>query len=1034
MKFKYQAVVMAISLAGLSACGGSSSGSSNSGGDSSAMKPTRAVTGLEFRDTDLDFNEVSGTLNWQASASDLATEYLVYLGEDDSSPTGDALATITKGQATQFLIPENTVLTNISHVLVYSQNSVGRFDQPAALQIVDNALPQHAELTGLSFVDKDGDMGEISGSINWQGEADSNTEAYALFWHKSDVDTFIADVESEQHNYEFPADTELKEFSTVRIYSKNAFGLSSTYSSLSLIDMSRPTSLAQTAWFPDQDISAGKVKGQLIWDAAIDESIIDAYQVYWGSSETTKLIDLADQPVLIMAASGQKRYYSDADVIPAETEIPAGATHFLIHSKNTLGESLSAKALKIVDYTAVAQPAYQPIELSENKVAVTSQNKDFPFNFYLQRQTAASQEPDAAYEPVLLEQLQGASADNHFLGFVDGGAAFLNLGKAEDTPSDIEIFSEVIGEAPYRRWVFEHTFNPEGEAVNLVKFQVHYSETYNSIEIHTETLMGMDDWGDSEYASQQLMFPSMGADSNHALFVAGREIGASIPGRLDIAQDGVRFMPIKPMAPLEQGPGALINFVRKESGLTTFYWQASNDESKINGYRIFPADAQGNMLGSKATIIDSSGAEIYSGNFSIADIPAEASHIAINTFNIVGGSAQPLLITKQDLAPVFVDSNPLPGFITGSLKWPTLNDSEITAYNIYFGWADNDNEYLHETINIDSANRPEYLTLDLIAADIEERGYPGEGYYYEDILIHPVKDGVVNENSMTFAKVNDMDYSTTSVTFSDDNVATGVLSGTITIDPIQNEGIIESYQLVWGSDASTDLGEAAIKTFSAEYSTEPNFRYSHVFSDEIIPSGAEYLLLKVFINENDTVTELPVIAMTLNDKQASVVMYTATDFIHRPGEFDPATICNAASIDAPEGMAELASLSGTFAFLSNQENGSNINLKDKLPEQFRGRPVIGPNGKVIVKKWSDLWSDNGSKSEKYVNYPWSSGVVNSSKKGIWLGSNPAGEYSNTCSNWTEASSQLSGGMYNLTNGGVGGILCSNSFFVACIAY
>jgi hypothetical protein len=46
-----------------------------------------------------------------------------------------------------------------------------------------------------------------------------------------------------------------------------------------------PTSIA----FNDLDPRVGKIKGTIIISRAKDESIIDSYLLYWGSSEKTKL-------------------------------------------------------------------------------------------------------------------------------------------------------------------------------------------------------------------------------------------------------------------------------------------------------------------------------------------------------------------------------------------------------------------------------------------------------------------------------------------------------------------------------------------------------------------------------------------------------------------------------------------------------------------------------------------------------------------------------------------------------------------------
>ena len=111
-----------------------------------------------------------------------------------------------------------------------------------------------------------------------------------------------------------------------------------------------PTELPGLVAFFDVDLDFREIEGVLSFVKASSETNIDNYNVYWGSSPTTKLL-----PFFTLAATG----FAPSYTVPTGTAIPqvsgVYASHFLVYSSNSFGESSSASTLAFTDRYVPAQ-------------------------------------------------------------------------------------------------------------------------------------------------------------------------------------------------------------------------------------------------------------------------------------------------------------------------------------------------------------------------------------------------------------------------------------------------------------------------------------------------------------------------------------------------------------------------------------------------------------------------------------------------------------------------------------------------------
>ncbi|MCP5502289.1 MAG: hypothetical protein H7A25_20505 [Leptospiraceae bacterium] len=204
----------------------------------------------------------------------------------------------------------------------------------------------------ISFTDTDPDALQLGGEILiGKASAESNITHYGLYFAqsatvKARLLAFIAKTGSDikvtiSGNLPIPEGSQY-----LMVVSKNTAGEMSTGPSVLINDYVKPPTApsltAASISFTDTDNTQNAIAGQVSITKASDESNIDSYVLYWGNSATTRL---STTPIAELNKTGANLVYN----VATNTAIPAGATHFLVFTKNAVGEMVTGISVAIVD-------------------------------------------------------------------------------------------------------------------------------------------------------------------------------------------------------------------------------------------------------------------------------------------------------------------------------------------------------------------------------------------------------------------------------------------------------------------------------------------------------------------------------------------------------------------------------------------------------------------------------------------------------------------------------------------------------------
>ena len=163
---------------------------------------------------------------------------------------------------------------------------------------------------------------------------------YVIYWGSSNNDKIatsaaIATLAQSGSNltYTLSGDTPKPTGAThLLVRTKNANGEMATGVSALIVDKGVPTNAAVSIAFNDTDAEGGKLAGNVSISKSSDEIDLTHYALYWGSNATTKISNMS--PIAELPKVGSNITYS----LPEGTVKPAGATHFLVLTRNTEGE------------------------------------------------------------------------------------------------------------------------------------------------------------------------------------------------------------------------------------------------------------------------------------------------------------------------------------------------------------------------------------------------------------------------------------------------------------------------------------------------------------------------------------------------------------------------------------------------------------------------------------------------------------------------------------------------------------------------
>lgn len=257
-----------------------------------ALSDTEAsVSAAEFRDFDLDENEVEGTVKWSSPGDDdKITSYQVYFSEDpvggNRTQVGSDLPYGYAG-TNQVDVPVDTALKDFTHLAIYTRSALAEQSTPFSLLVSD----ANQGALNVSFVDLDLDENDLGGDMSWLEPAE-HTEVthYAAYLASDNAGTNKQllglqplGFQVGTTEFEVPADTKKESFTHVVVFTRSQKGLQTTPSSNVVVDNSVTV---PGIFLDDLDLDTFHIAGELRWDEATDMTLVTHYKLYLSTDPT----------------------------------------------------------------------------------------------------------------------------------------------------------------------------------------------------------------------------------------------------------------------------------------------------------------------------------------------------------------------------------------------------------------------------------------------------------------------------------------------------------------------------------------------------------------------------------------------------------------------------------------------------------------------------------------------------------------------------------------------------------------------------
>ncbi|CAE6912196.1 unnamed protein product [Symbiodinium natans] len=237
------------------------------------------VLNISFFDFDLDETDLYGDLLWEAPLDeDEVLQYLVYMAENSTGKERSLVGIANKGVHNMSIVPE-TPLLNYTHFLIYTASPLSEQTTPAAHLIFDAV----ASVSDIGFEDRDLDVQEVGGNVTWTAPAvEDRVELYRIYVANSPTGDARFQVASEVAGTiasKVATETPIPAMSNLLIYTQSALMEQTTPAYHAITDNFASVS---NITFPEFDLDAGDLGGELSWDPPEDESLVTAYNIYFG--------------------------------------------------------------------------------------------------------------------------------------------------------------------------------------------------------------------------------------------------------------------------------------------------------------------------------------------------------------------------------------------------------------------------------------------------------------------------------------------------------------------------------------------------------------------------------------------------------------------------------------------------------------------------------------------------------------------------------------------------------------------------------
>lgn len=750
---------------------------------------------------------------------------------------------------TSFTVTGSTA-ANISQNLVV-KITVATAPPPA--QVFD--LP-----AALSFVDSDGDSGEVGGSLEiTKAVNESLVVSYQIYYGDAarnvlgDANQPLATLAKtgSNLNYAVAADTVIPVGAQYfLVFTRNATGQSPGSLSIAIIDRVLPTGAPGALTFSDTDISTGEIAGNLNITMAGNEASLTSYSVYWGSSSSTKLGGANATPFATKAKTGAHIVHAIAN----NTALPAGVTHFLVYSTSVDGEFPSPASLSIVDsavptaaatgiaFTDADLDAGQlagsvTIQKAANEGAIDTYVLYFGSNSTTKLggvvATIAKTGSNVVHTFVADTVLPGAAT--HLLAFTANAFGEMATGVSVQIV-DKQRPTQTAGSVSFTDGDLD--VNQISGNVTIVKSA---SETTLS---HYVLYFGSD--ATTKLGSEIVAFAKTGADLTYALS-ANTALPASASHLLVFTRNGMEEMLAGVSVSLTDratptAAAAGITFADADldagqlAGDVTI--DMAGNENTVSNYILYFGSNATTKLGAAVATIAKTGSSLIHTFAADTPLPASATHLLVFTSNPDGEmvTGVNLLIvdkkipTQTATSLSFVDGDLDGAQISGDVTIvKAADESDLTHYVLYFG------------SNASTKTGGEVASIAKTGSNVVHNfanNYPLPAGATHLLVFAKNADGEM-ASGVNIAIVDKAIpvNAAASVSFTDSDASNAEVSGTVTIVKAVAETDLTHYVLYWGSDATTKLGGAIVAV------AKTGADVTHVFAaNTSVPLGASYLL------------------------------------------------------------------------------------------------------------------------------------------------------------------------------------------------
>ncbi|CAK9006050.1 unnamed protein product [Durusdinium trenchii] len=308
-----------------------------------------SISSMAFLDLDLDEEELGGTFLWQPPDDQQQVfSYEIYLSNIGSTDAGlHPNGTKDWTQLPNGSVPVGTHDLQLlpdypsaaSFVLIYTRSLLVEQTTPVGSFLNDSV----ASVRNVSFTDLDLDNLELGGNVTWD---DPPVEEQGYLAEFFDVYLSEGAFIGRSHIHSAPAgtnfaslapETDIRSFSEILVFTRSTLTEQTTPRSFHLSDVGR---YVLNLNFPDQDLDAGELGGNVSWSEPQDSSLVANYVVY--------LADLGGDRV---QAADTTEVGSTVVAMNPDTLV-LNYTHVVVYTQSSLVEQSTPRAINISDSVA----------------------------------------------------------------------------------------------------------------------------------------------------------------------------------------------------------------------------------------------------------------------------------------------------------------------------------------------------------------------------------------------------------------------------------------------------------------------------------------------------------------------------------------------------------------------------------------------------------------------------------------------------------------------------------------------------------